>query len=49
MAAPHVAGSLAVLWAALPPQTTYTEVINGLLDHVDPAAAFAPLPVTGGR
>ena len=49
MAAPHVAGAFAVLWAALPPQTAYLDVISGLLEHVDPVAAFETVSVTGGR
>ena len=49
MAAPHVAGAAAVLWAAMPAGTDYGQVITGLLDHVDPVPAFESVSVTGGR
>jgi subtilisin family serine protease/subtilisin-like proprotein convertase family protein len=48
MATPHVAGALAVYWDANP-TLTYSQVIQKLLQSVDPIAALAGRTVTGGR
>ena len=48
MAAPHVAGALALLRAHFPGDT-YRQVINRLLRSVDPVPAFRGRVQTGGR
>jgi subtilisin family serine protease len=53
MAAPHVAGAIAVL-AAIDPTASYTQIRNAIFQTVDPVAALHPVtgtkPVaTGGR
>jgi thermitase len=48
MATPHASGAAALLWAASP-GASVSQVKSALLDHVDPAAAFAGRTVTGGR
>ncbi len=47
MAAPHVAGAVAVL-AAVSPSSTAVQIKNAILQSVDPRAAFAGITVTGG-
>jgi serine protease len=48
MATPHVAGALAVFWDANP-SLSYSEVIQKLLQSVDPLASLAGRTVSGGR
>ncbi len=48
MAAPHVAGALALLKAHFPADT-YRRLVNRLLRHVDPVSAFSGRVQTGGR
>ncbi len=48
MAAPHVAGALALLKAQFPTDT-YRQLINRTLRHVDPVSAFSGRVQTGGR
>ena len=48
MAAPHVTGVLALL-SDLHPEWSYQQVINVVLDTVDPISALTDLTVTGGR
>ncbi len=48
MAAPHVAGALALLKAHFP-NDTYRQLINRMLRNVDSAPAFAGKVQTGGR
>jgi subtilisin family serine protease len=48
MAAPHVAGVVALVWD-LHPTWTYTQVINHVLSTVDPVSALQGKTVTGGR
>jgi subtilisin family serine protease/outer membrane protein assembly factor BamB len=48
MAAPHVAGALALLRAQFPGDT-YRELVNRILRHVDPIPAFRGRVQTGGR
>lgn len=48
MAAPHVAGALALLKAEFPTDT-YRQLINRLLRNVDPVPGFATRVQTGGR
>ncbi len=48
MAAPHVAGALALLKARFPGDT-YRQLINRLLRGVDPGERFAGKAATGGR
>lgn len=48
MAAPHVSGAAALIWA-LNPALTYRQVIAAILTNTDPLPAFAGKSVTGGR
>jgi subtilisin family serine protease/outer membrane protein assembly factor BamB len=48
MAAPHVAGALALLKAQFP-SDSYRQLINRTLRHVDPVSAFSGRVQTGGR
>jgi subtilisin family serine protease len=48
MAAPHVAGAVALMWS-LNPALTYRQVISAILANTDPLPAFAGKTVTGGR
>jgi thermitase len=48
MAAPHVAGVAALIWARAP-WATVAEVRSALLSTIDPVAALAGTSVTGGR
>ncbi|MDB6165173.1 MAG: Subtilase family protein [Lacunisphaera sp.] len=48
MAAPHVAGAAALIWA-LNPALTYRQVIAAILTNTDPLPDFAGKTVTGGR
>ncbi|HMJ66663.1 MAG TPA: S8 family peptidase, partial [Candidatus Binatia bacterium] len=48
MAAPHVAGACALVWARFP-SLTYREVIQRVLGSVDPLPSLAGKTVTGGR
>ena len=48
MAAPHVAGALALLKAQFP-NDSYRQLINRMLRNVDPGAAYAGKVQTGGR
>jgi subtilisin family serine protease len=48
MAAPHVAGACALVWARYP-SLTYREVIQRVLNGVDPLSSLAGRTVTGGR
>ena len=48
MAAPHVAGAAALIWA-LNPALTYRQVIAAILANTDPLPDFAGKTVTGGR
>ncbi|MEB3357297.1 MAG: S8 family peptidase [Synechococcales bacterium] len=48
MAAPHVAGVAALVWAA-DPSLTALEVKQRILDHVDLLPALTPVTLTGGR
>lgn len=48
MAAPHVAGAAALIWA-LNPALTYRRVIATVLENTDPLPDFADKTVTGGR
>lgn len=48
MAAPHVTGAVALVWA-INPSLPYRQVINTILANTDPLPAFAGKSVTGGR
>jgi hypothetical protein len=48
MAAPHVAGACALVWARFP-WLTYREVIQQVLNNVDPLPSLAGITSTGGR
>ncbi|MCG3149925.1 MAG: hypothetical protein PCFJNLEI_03392 [Verrucomicrobiae bacterium] len=48
MAAPHVAGALALLKAEFPSES-FTQLIHRVLGTVDPIATLSNLTVTGGR
>jgi subtilisin family serine protease len=48
MATPHVAGAFALVWSANP-TLTYRQVIDRVLNNVDPLAALSGRVVTGGR
>lgn len=48
MAAPHVAGAAALIWAA-DPSLTAPEVKQRILDTVDPLPSLATTTLTGGR
>jgi subtilisin family serine protease len=48
MATPHVAGAMALVWS-IHPEWTYRQVIDQVLNTVDPLPAFAGITVTGGR
>ncbi|PYK96234.1 MAG: hypothetical protein DME19_20385, partial [Verrucomicrobia bacterium] len=48
MAAPHVVGVCALLWAHYP-NDTYLQVKNRVLSNIDPLPALAGRTVTGGR
>jgi len=48
LAAPHVAGACALLWARFPNET-YLQIKNRLLNGTDPLPALAGKCVTGGR
>ncbi len=48
MAAPHVAGTAALIWSEVP-DATLAEVRQAILDGVDPLTELSGLTVTGGR
>jgi subtilisin family serine protease len=48
MAAPHVAGAVALIWSKNP-TWTYKQVKDALMNTVDPIPALAQKTVTGGR
>jgi len=48
MATPHVAGALALVWSYFP-QYTYRQVIDQVLNNVDPLAGLEGKVATGGR
>jgi subtilisin family serine protease/subtilisin-like proprotein convertase family protein len=48
MATPHVAGAMALVWGANP-SLTYRQVIDRILQNVDPKASLTGKVATGGR